>query len=109
VELGEHRPAAAAASQLLQAAVDPANDAYNAACCLARCVPLAEHDGHLADAQRKELARSYSDQAMAALRRAFQNGCQDAAHLKTDRDLDALRDRDDFRKLLARLGAKPKR
>ena len=37
VELGEHR-AAVAAFQLLEAAVDPVDDAYKAACYFARCV-----------------------------------------------------------------------
>jgi hypothetical protein len=32
----------------------------------------------------------------------------DAAHMKQDKDLDALRDRDDFKKLLAELEAKSK-
>jgi hypothetical protein len=39
------------------------------------------------------------------LRQAFFKGYKDAAHMKQDRDLDALRGRDDFKKLLAELEA----
>ena len=51
----------------------------------------------------------YSDQAMAHLRKAIKAGYKDAAHMKKDADLDPLRDRDDFKKLLAELekSAKP--
>jgi hypothetical protein len=105
VELSEHRAAATAAAQLLEAAVDPANDPYNAACFLALCMPLAEHDKQISDAQRKELVRSYSDKAMAALRQAIRNGYKDAAHMKKDTDLDPLRGREDFKKLVAELEA----
>jgi hypothetical protein len=40
---------------------------------------------------------------MALLRRAVQAGLKEAAHLARDTDLDPLRDRDDFKKLLADL------
>ena len=78
VELGEHMLAAVAASQLLEAAVDPVDDAYKAACYFARCVPLAEKDKQLSDTKRKELGQSYGDKAMAALCQAIQNGYKDA-------------------------------
>ncbi len=48
----------------------------------------------------------YADRAMALLHEAVQAGYKDAAHMKEDTDLDALRARDDFKKLLAEL-AKP--
>ena len=108
IDLGEHSAAAVAASQLLEAAVDPPNDAYKVACFLALCVPLAEKDKQLSDVKRKELAQSYGDKAMAALRQAIQNGFKDAAHMKKDTDLDALRGREDFKKLLGDLKANTK-
>jgi hypothetical protein len=37
------------------------------------------------------------------LRQALAKGYQDAAHMQKDTDLDPLRGRDDFRKLLAEL------
>jgi hypothetical protein len=106
--MGEHGAAVVAASELLEAAVEPANDAYNAACFLARCVPLAEKDKQLADAKRKELARAYADKALAALRQAIQGGYKDVAHMKKDPDLAAVRDREDFKKLLTELEAAAK-
>ena len=48
----------------------------------------------------------YADRAMALLNEAVKEGYQDAAHMKEDSDLDTLRAREDFRKLLAEL-AKP--
>src|SRR5262249_52854158 len=54
-----------------------------------------------ADAAR--LAKEEADRAMAWLKQASSAGYRDAAHMKKDKDLDALRDREDFRKLLAEL------
>ncbi|HLJ98243.1 MAG TPA: hypothetical protein VKU02_34105 [Gemmataceae bacterium] len=42
--LGDHAAAADTAAQRIQAATDPANDVYNAACFLSRCAPLAKQD-----------------------------------------------------------------
>ena len=39
---------------------------------------------------------------------AVQNGYNDGAHMKKDPDLDSLRAREDFQKLLQELEAKPK-
>jgi hypothetical protein len=57
-----------------------------------------------ADASR--LAPEEAARAVALLRQAVAGGYKDAARLKKDRDLDALRGRDDFRLLLAELEAK---
>ena len=48
----------------------------------------------------------YADRAMELLAKAVGAGYKDAAHMKTDTDLDALRGREDFRKLMAQLEAK---
>jgi hypothetical protein len=40
---------------------------------------------------------------MAALRQAVQNGYKDVGHLKQDKDLDSVRSRPDFQKLLKEL------
>jgi serine/threonine-protein kinase len=103
LELGEHAAAAEAAAELARVAYDPAHDAYKAACFFARCIPLAEKDAKLPEARRKELAQSYGDRAVQALRQALAKGYKDAAHIQKDTDLDSLRGRDDFRKLLAEL------
>ena len=50
-------------------------------------------------------AAAEADRAMAWLKQAVAAGYNDAEHMKTDADLDALRDREDFQKLLADLEA----
>ncbi|HKI36902.1 MAG TPA: protein kinase [Gemmataceae bacterium] len=76
-------------------------DLYDTACATALCVPLAD---------KPETKEKYAARAVALLRQAIAKGYKDAAHVKTDSDLDALRPRDDFKKLLADLEAatKPK-
>ena len=51
--------------------------------------------------EKKEYPR-----AVQLLQRAVKAGFKDAAHMKKDIDLDPLRGRDDFKKLLAELEAK---
>jgi serine/threonine-protein kinase len=106
--LGEHASATQTAEQIAGLGWDPAQDAYDAACALAQCVPVAEKDGKLSASQRQEQATAYADRAVALLRRAVAKGWKDAAHMKKDTDLDPLRSRDDFKKLLAELEAKAK-
>ncbi len=48
----------------------------------------------------------YADAGMELLAKAVKAGYKDAAHMKRDTDLDPLRGREDFRKLLADLEAK---
>jgi len=57
--------------------------AYNLACCLAR--------------------QGKADQAVAALERAVEAGCANAAHARADDDLASLRSRDDFKRLIDRM------
>jgi tetratricopeptide (TPR) repeat protein len=105
--LGDHEKAADAAEELSRFACDPATDSYDASCFASRCVPLVMKDARLTEAKRQELARGYADRAMTLLRRAVQQGFKDSAHMKKDTDLDPLRARDDFRKLLQELEAVP--
>jgi len=51
--------------------------------------------------------QEYSNRALVLLQTSVKAGYQDAAHMKKDTDLDPLRDRGDFQKLLAELEAKP--
>ena len=48
----------------------------------------------------------YADRAMELLQKAVTAGYKDAAHVKKDPDLDPLRDREDFKTLLADLEKK---
>jgi hypothetical protein len=81
-----------------------AGSLYNAACIRAITAAVqAKAPG--ADAVR--LAKDDSDRAMAWLTKAVAAGFKDAAHMKKDTDLDALRSREDFKKLMAELEKKP--
>ena len=60
-------------------------------------MPLADS----ADTREKHAAR-----AVELLRQAVGKGFKDVKHMKTDRDLDALRQRDDFRRLVRELEEK---
>jgi len=55
------------------------------------------------DAKLKE---SYATRAVELLQQAVQKGYQDVAHMKKDTDLDPLRQREDFQKLIRELEAK---
>jgi tetratricopeptide (TPR) repeat protein len=108
VQQGDHTAAMEAAGELIQAAVDPKNDFYNAACLMARCVPLADRDNRLLESQQKEKARTYADCALATLRQAVQYGFQDARRMKKDAALHALRSSPEFQKLLRDMEPKTK-
>jgi hypothetical protein len=65
-------------------------------------------DPTLSEARRKELSLVYADRALGTLSVAIKNGYQDVANMKQDGDLDPLRKREDFKKLLAALEATKK-
>jgi serine/threonine-protein kinase len=71
---------------------DP-EELYNVACHLSLCVALA----------REGSRRILADEAVESLKWAIAAGWADAALTGRDRDLDPLRDRDDFRQLLAEM------
>jgi tetratricopeptide (TPR) repeat protein/tRNA A-37 threonylcarbamoyl transferase component Bud32 len=83
-------------------------DAYNGACCLSQCVPIVAKHDKLNAKQRKDAAQFYGDAAMKFLREAVSKGYKDVAHMKKDTDLDPLRQREDFQKLIAELEGKQK-
>ncbi len=59
-------------------------------------------------ANKPELKERYAARAVAPLKQAVEKGYNDAAHIKKAPDLDALRDRTDFKALLKELeGRKP--
>jgi hypothetical protein len=66
---------------------------------------VAKHN-KLDDKQRQAAAQFYGDAAMKQLRDAVSKGYKDVAHMKKDTDLDPLRQREDFQKLLAEVEAK---
>src|SRR5262249_28144254 len=106
LEASDHAYLALVADDLAGVGYDPANDTYNAACYLSRCVTLAEKDGKLDEDKRKQLAASYAGRALAMLRQAVARGYKNVARLKKSPDLQPLRERVEFRKLLAELEEK---
>jgi serine/threonine protein kinase/tetratricopeptide (TPR) repeat protein len=104
VGLADHARVAAIATEIVRFDCEPPKDTYGAGCLLARCVPLANKDTTLSEARRKELAESYTQQSLALLRQAVTQG-KDVALMKKDSDLESLRPRDEFRRLLADLEA----
>jgi tetratricopeptide (TPR) repeat protein/tRNA A-37 threonylcarbamoyl transferase component Bud32 len=81
-------------------------DAYNAACYLSQCIPIVSQHDKLDAAQRERAVQFYGDAAMTFLRNAVSKGYKDVPHMKKDTDLDPLRQREDFQKLIAELEGK---
>jgi hypothetical protein len=73
---------------------------FETACCHAVLTGLAEQNG--AGVSSAE-AKTEADQAMASLRKAVDAGYRNAADLRTDSALGALRKREDFKKLVEEL------
>jgi serine/threonine-protein kinase len=78
------------------------NRLYELACAASLSSRAAQRDTRLGPQQRSRLAEQYGAAAVALLERARQAGVfrdvELVEHLKKDRDLDAIRNRDDFRK-----------
>ncbi|MFL5244808.1 MAG: protein kinase domain-containing protein [Gemmataceae bacterium] len=82
---------------------------YELACARALCSALiGERKTELAR-EEKTNKRRYADQAMEALRQAVGEGWANAAWMKKDPDLDALRDRPDFQKAAGYVGGRIRR
>ena len=81
------------ADEVLQEKNLPADTLHNLACVHALCAAAAKDD--------KTAAK-----AVDLLKQAVAKGYKDVAQLKKDSDLDGLRQRDDFKKLLEELEAK---
>jgi tetratricopeptide (TPR) repeat protein len=76
---------------------------YDLACLCSRASAAAGRDEALSPADRARRKAHHAERAMELLRKAVAMGYRHPAAMRTDHDLDALRDRDDFRKLLADL------
>jgi hypothetical protein len=81
------------------------DDRYDLACAYALASSAAEQDIKLAPAERDRLVNDHAQRTLQYLRQAAANGYfNDVAKrelIKKDKDLDSLRQRDDFKKLLA--------
>jgi serine/threonine protein kinase/tetratricopeptide (TPR) repeat protein len=107
--LGDHTQAAATAEAMTAQADLTSGHHYDLACTFAQCTTAADRDQKLSAADRDRLKAHYAEQAMDFLRRAVAEGWQNPQMLKTDPDVDPLRGRQDFRKLLAELEPKSNR
>jgi hypothetical protein len=67
------------------------------------CIPIVAEHEKLDEQQRKRAAQFYGDAAMTLLRDAISKGYKDVARMKEDTDLDPVRKRDDFQKLVREL------
>ena len=108
VNAGLHDQAAAlrAARKLRDVGWDPPGDAHYAAHALALCIPIVNEDQQLDPVSREAAVRFYGNEAMTLLSEAVGMGWQHAAVLLTrDPALAPLRQRDDFKKLLAEVQA----
>ena len=89
---------AEAAAEVAELAKNPSADAhswYNFACVYA-----------IASGISADKKQEYSDRAMELLQKAVKAGWSDTAHMAKDTDLDAIRRRDDFEKLIEELAKK---
>jgi serine/threonine-protein kinase len=103
---GAHTTAASAAEELLGYGSDPAKDAYTAGSLFAQCSLAAKSDASLPQTRRAELALGYENRAITLLRQAISQGYSETSEIKKSKDLDPLRGREDFNKLLADLESK---
>lgn len=103
--LRDRSAALAAAARRRDLGWEPAADAYDAACMLARCVPIVAQSDTPDAAKRQAETQFYADQAMTMLRDAIAKGYRNLKHMKEDPELNVLREREDFKTLLAELQA----
>jgi eukaryotic-like serine/threonine-protein kinase len=95
LRLGQVAEAVAEVDELTRSASGSGDQWYNFACVYA-----------VASGKSAAQRQAYADRAMDLLRKAVQAGYNDAAHMAKDTDLDPLRGRDDFRKLIEGLAKK---
>jgi hypothetical protein len=91
--------AVATAAKLKELAASNSDLLYSVAGKYALCA------GAAANADASEVAKRSAEEAIALLKQAVAKGYKNAAKMKEEKDLDALRDREDFRRLVADLEA----
>jgi tetratricopeptide (TPR) repeat protein len=95
VNAGQVAEAVAEMAELTRIPSWVADQWYNFACVYA-----------VASGKTTDQKQEYADRAVDLLRQAVKAGYKDAAHLKKDADLDSLRGRDDFQRLIQELEKK---
>jgi hypothetical protein len=92
---GDHARAFAEANALASAVVVTGGACYDLARVCAIAAAFVKDDPRLRE--------QYTNRAVELLRQAVDKGFKDAARLKQDKDLETLRNREDFKKLLVEL------
>jgi tetratricopeptide (TPR) repeat protein len=105
---GDHARATAEAEAVAGLGDLNSYNVYNVGCVFSRAAGAADHDTKLSTADRGRLKAHYADRAMEYLRQAVAEGWRNPSAAKQDTDLDPLRGREDFQKLIAELEAKEK-
>jgi eukaryotic-like serine/threonine-protein kinase len=105
---GEHAHATAEAEALARQGELRSGHVYDLACAFGQAATAADRDNKLSPAEQARMKARYADRAMEFLQRAVAEGYRYPQMLKTDPDIEPLRTREDFQKLLADLEAKEK-
>jgi thiol-disulfide isomerase/thioredoxin len=100
---GLHAELPALGDRLRQDFPTDGEQTYNAACWLADAVRVVRRDKALAAGERSRLDEDYAAQAVRMLDKAIKEGYTNRAHMEADTDLDPLRPRPDFQRLMADL------
>lgn len=107
IELYDYREAARLARELPTICPERWQEYYQSARLLTRCMALAASDKNIGESVRNDLTESYAQLAVKMLRDSFSHGCKDHAFVKTDKGLNVLRSRQDFKQFLAEVIEKP--
>ena len=102
---GRHADVAATAEKLAELKPKGAPSLYDAACGYSLCVAAvaAGKKPEQLSTDEAALREKYAARAIELMRQAVQGGWTNVEHMKKDTDLDPLRERPDFQKLLADL------
>ncbi len=107
LNLGDHAAGAARADELARVEKpEGADNAFNAACYLARCSGLAAADPALPADRRTARADEYAARAVAHLKTAATRGFENRKAFREDADLAPLHGRGDYNQLLREVEAK---
>jgi serine/threonine protein kinase/tetratricopeptide (TPR) repeat protein len=108
--LGKHERAATEAAKIVEEKSLGATNLYNLACALSVASAAARNDQKLSSSERDRLADQYAAQAVSTLNQADAAGFfamrTPLEWMKKDKDLDTLRSRADYKKLLTEIEAR---
>jgi eukaryotic-like serine/threonine-protein kinase len=97
---GDHTRAAQQAETIAGKGELTTQSLYSMGCLYARCAAAAAKDAKLPPVERTRLPEQYAARAIEYLRQSVAKGVANLPRFRTDPDLDALRGRDDFKKLV---------